>query len=206
MRNALLTLAIALLVTGTSGAATPIGAQELPGADLPQARSQFQRQEPRAAAATVRVAAAFVRQQLDRCRDEAIGMELLAAESRLERLADRLRAGQVGSVRGLDTVFAAVDRTLARHHWKLAATTWASPRQGTPALLGRDLSAAAGYLERALMAERGEVDAVAALAITEARRVAARIAAAPTAAPPKETGAAIEGIGRLVVLTTVAAR
>jgi hypothetical protein len=126
----------------------------------------------------------------------------MTAEERLDRLVARLRAGAVGSVATLDNAFAVTDRLLAEHHWRLAARAWAIPRLSTPRALADELSASALTFARALHWEGRTPDGEVATGLADARRVAAALAAAPgtelRAAAPKESGAVLDALGRLV--------
>lgn len=195
-------LAAAALLAALPGS---LGAQPTTsdyGADFPTVRAQFLDRETRQAAFTLSEASGFVRQQVGRAFDADCGMRLMGAEERLDRLVARLRTGAVGSVATLDSAFASTDRLLAEHHWRLAARAWAVPRLSTPRVLGAELDATAFTYARALGWEGRTPDGEAAAVLADARRVAATLAAATTtdlrAAAPRETGAVIDALGRLV--------
>jgi hypothetical protein len=200
MRDRLLMLVAALAVAAAPGETR---AQSQYEANFPVVRHQFLRKDVRQAAYTLMLASAAVRQEVGRCRDEGMGTRLLAMESRLDQLTRQLRADDVSSVATLDDAFAAADRLLAEHHVRLAGWSWATPRAATRTELGRDLGAAAFHFRRALRWEGGTLDETATRAVEDAERLSARLA--DGASPPKETGAVIDALSRVIVPAQVIA-
>jgi hypothetical protein len=194
------------LVTLTLGAllgtalAAPAMAQEpsfAPPADFGRARAQFVEGKYRPAANTLRFVSVEVRRQLGRSQHEALGMQLLAAEERLERLAASMASGQAGAVSTLDATFAATDRLLAEHHASLASVAWDRRARSRMDTLAIDLGTAASYYERAFRWEHRAPAPEATSAIAAARELATRIASDPRL-PPKETGTVIATLLRTI--------
>jgi hypothetical protein len=200
MRNRLLTLAAALLSAAAPAAAR---AQANYQADFPAVRHQFLRGEVRQAAYTLMLASAHVRQEVGRCKDGGVGDRLLAAEARLDRLVTQLRAGQVTSVSTLDATFAAADLLLAEHHVRLAVWGWENQRASSPAEIGHGLDRATFHYVRGVQAEGRTLDASTRRVVDDAQRLARQIA--DTERLPKETGAAIAALSRVIVPPQVVA-
>ena len=200
MRNRLLTLLAALAVTSA-----PIGAQQPQySADFPAVREAFQRGDVKRAAYTLQLASAHVREEVGRCRDGEVGTRLLAAESRLDALAAALKGGSVSSVETLDAAFVATDRMLAEHHVRLATWGWSNLRQSSGWQVGYDLGAAAKHHVRGTRASGRALDDAARQTVADAERLANAIALSPDALP-KETGAVIAALGRVILPPQVVA-
>ena len=190
-RRILMALAIALAVL--LSAARALG-QGLP--DFPTVRRLYTEHESARSAYALNVASVYVRQQLGRSHDDAVGTRLMAAESRLDQLAARLRARGVDSVATLDSTFAQTDRLLAEHHWRLASWELGA-KDVARATVGEDLGAAARFLARSFTFTGRAPDDATAQAIAEARRVADAIAT--TNALPRDTRDVLETLGRRIV-------
>ncbi|MCU0649210.1 MAG: hypothetical protein MUF00_14520 [Gemmatimonadaceae bacterium] len=184
--------------------AAPLWAQEAsfpPAADFTSVHEAYAAGKVRPAATALRIASVELRRQLGRSQNDAIGMQLLAAESHLDNLASTIARGSGGAISNLESTFAATDRLLAEHHVTLANLAWERrARRASMDTLATDLGTAASYYERAFAWERRAPSAEAAAAIASAKSTARAIAAAPSA-PPKETGLVI---GTLLRTMTVA--
>ena len=164
--------------------------------DFPTVRRLYTAHEPARAAYALNVASVYVRQQLGRSHDDAVGTRLMAAESRLDQLAAGLRARAVDSAATLDSAFAQTDRLLVEHHWRLASWELGA-KDVARATVGEDLGAAAHFLARSFTFTGRAPDDATAQAIAEARRVADAIAT--TNALPRDTRDVLETLGRRIV-------
>ena len=135
-------LALVLALAALLSAARALG-QGAP--DFPTVRRLYAEQQAPRAAYALSVASVYVRQQLGRSHDDEVGTRLMAAESRLDQLAARLRARAVDSAATLDSTFAQTDRLLAEHHWRLASWELGA-KDVARATVGEDLGAAARFL------------------------------------------------------------
>jgi hypothetical protein len=197
MRIRVLTLVATLLAT-----AAPLGSRAQQGryeADFPVVRAAYLRNDVRQAAQTLLMAAAHLREEVGRVKEADIGNRLLAAESRLEALAQQVRAGGVSGVAALDAAFAAADRLLAEHHARLAVWSVANLRQVTAPQLGHDIEAAAAHHVRAAHEAGRALDAPAQQLLADAQRLAGQLATR-TEPPTKElVEPTIVALGRLLV-------
>jgi hypothetical protein len=91
-----------------------------------------------------------------------------------------------------------MDRLLAEHHVRLATWGWSNQRQSSGWQIGYDLGAAAKHHVRGVRESGRALDDAAKLVVADAERVASRIALAPDALP-KETGAVIAALGRIIL-------
>ena len=185
--SALLAAAVAAAVT-----AAPLAAQsELIALD--KVHQLLSGGQARTAANTLRQVSVEFRNEIGRCRDEALGAQLMELEPRVDRLADRIARGEVGTAAQLDADFAVIDRLLAVNHIQLAQTGWGLRRFGRLEGVANDLLAAADYATRAARwahaAPAPEVQAA-----IDGARAAATALRASLQAPPAETGAAIEAL------------
>lgn len=184
--------------------APTLTAQSDPAADFGAAREQIARGDPQHAALTIALASVYVRQQVGRCHDAGLGTRMLAAESRLDALSARLRASAAPAATALDAAFAATDRLLAEHFWRMAEEGWKDQRNVPTAAVGHDLGSGAMHLERALRGEGRAPGAETLAAIADARRIGAQLVHAPDKRPA-ETGRIIDALGRQIVGTVVTA-
>lgn len=143
--------------------------------DFAKARREFVAGQPRAAANSLLMASLGVRQQVGRCRDNAVGAELLAAESSLEKLATDLRTGTVKDVRTLDAALTKIDLNLAHHHLLLVKDVIKRPRADNIPTAVRDLDRLAYHFERSFTLNGRRPNDEQAAAITEARGLAKEI-------------------------------
>lgn len=127
-----------------------IRAQQDDDIDFLKARKEFVAGQPRATANTLLASSLGVRQQVGRCRDETVGVQLLDAESSLEKLAAALRSGTVKDVKTLDAALTKIDRSLAHHHLLLVQAVFARPRADNIPTAPRDLERTAHHFERAI--------------------------------------------------------
>lgn len=127
-----------------------IRAQQEDDIDFLKARKEFVAGQPRATANTLLASSLGVRQQVGRCRDETVGVQLLDAESSLEKLAAALRSGTVKDVKTLDAALTKIDRSLAHHHLLLVQAVFARPRADNIPTAPRDLEHTAHHFERAI--------------------------------------------------------
>lgn len=144
-------------------------------ANFPKARKEFVAGQPRAAANTLLQASLAVREQVGRCRDEGVGVQLMEAESQLEKLAAALRAGSVTSVKTLDAALGKVDRVMALHHLELAVAVAAHPRPDNIPMSARDVERAAFYFERSFTLSGQKPSADQAALLDRARKLSKAI-------------------------------
>lgn len=186
-------LALAALVLATPAS---LRSQE-EDIDFAKARREFVAGQPRAAANSLLMASLGVRQQVGRCRDEAVGTELLGAESSLEKLASALRAGTIKDVKALDAEFTRIDRFLAHHHLLLVKEVLKRPRADNIPTAARDLDRLAYHFERSFTLSGKKPNEEQAAAIAEAQKLAKEIETSN--AMPGTASAAIAVIEKLVV-------
>ncbi|MCU0635950.1 MAG: hypothetical protein MUE41_13830 [Gemmatimonadaceae bacterium] len=181
--------------------AVPLWAQEAsfpPAADFTTVHEAYVAGKVRPAATALRIASVELRRQLGRSQSEALGMQLLTAESHLDNLASTIARGSGGAVSNLEATFAATDRLLAEHHVTLANLAWERrARRASMDTLASDLGVAASYYERSFVWERRSPPPDAVAAIASARSTARAVATAPTS-PPKETGTVIGTLLRTI--------
>jgi serine protease Do len=132
-----------------------------------KARESFLRGDFQAAATAIRKGEAFVKQEADRATREA-KQSLMTSSEDLRKLADELRKGEIHSVKELDSVFARTHHALARYYQEKASKSWA---QKAIMETGRYLRLAAVHLENALAWAEYRIEAGAATAVDEARRL-----------------------------------
>jgi len=164
--------------------------------EFAKARKEFVAGQPRAAANTLLASSLGVRQQVGRCRDVAIGTELLEAESTLDKLAGALRAGSVKEVKALDETLTRIDHALARHYVLLVKATLARPRADNIPVAADDLERAALHFERSVTLAGGKLGADQTAAIAEARKLSAEIRASN--AMPVGTSAVVASMEKLL--------
>ena len=197
MRIRVLTLVATLLAAAApAGTGAPQSRYE---ADFPVVRAAFLRNDVRQATQTLLMAAAHLREEVGRAKDGDVGNRLLAAESKLEALAQQVRAGSVSGVATLDAAFAAADRLLAEHHARLAVWGVGNLRQVTAAQLGHDVEAATAHHARATREAGRTLDAPSQQVIADAQRLAGQLTSM-TDPPSRELiEPASAALGRLIV-------
>lgn len=121
---------------------------EPPVADFVSVREQFVAGQTRQAAQTLLRSTLYIRHQVGRSRDEVVGMQLLAAESQLEKLASALGAGRSTGLKGLEQALTQVDRVLALHYVQVATASLIRPRDGEIPGIARDMQRGALHFER----------------------------------------------------------
>lgn len=169
IRSACLALAVLLLATPAT-----LRSQE-ESIDFAKARREFVAGQPRAAANSLLMASLGVRQQVGRCRDQAVGSELLSAESSLEKLATALRAGTVKDVTSLDVELSKIDRFLAHHHLLLVQEVVKHPRADNIPTAAGDLDRLAYHFARSFTLSGKKPNEEQAAAIAEAQKLAKEI-------------------------------
>lgn len=189
-------VAFALVAAAVAAAvaATPATAQvELIGFD--RVHQLFNAKDTRAAARELRQVSVEFRNEIGRCRDEALGARLMELEPKFDVLAGRITAGTLTTASTLEDEFAIIDRLLALNHQQLAATAWTFRRFGRIEGVGADLAVSARYVVRAARWAHQPLDDPMQKLVNEALAIAERIKADPTN-PPAETGAVIEALGK----------
>lgn len=122
--------------------------EEPPVADFSGAREQFIAGDTRQAAQTLLRSTLYIRHQVGRSRDEVVGMQLLAAEGQLEKLAAGLGNGRSTGLKGLEQALTQVDRLLALHYAQVATASLVRPRAGDIPVIARDMQRGALHFER----------------------------------------------------------
>lgn len=127
----------------------PLGAQdEPPVADFTTVREQFIGGQSRQAAQTLLRSTVYLRHQVGRSRDEVVGMQLLAAETQVEKLATAIGSGRGPGLKELDQALSQVDRLLALHFVQVAGGTLLHPRATDVPVIARDMKRGALHFER----------------------------------------------------------
>jgi|APMI01.1.fsa_nt_gi hypothetical protein len=125
-------------------------AQDEIAADFTAAHAQFASGQVRPAANTLIRSTLYVRQQVGRSKDEVVGMQLLSAESDLEKLAGALRGGREMTLKAFDAELQRVDRLLAQHFVQMAVGAIAHPRTEDSPLIAKDIRRGAFHYERTI--------------------------------------------------------
>jgi len=172
-------------------------------ADFAKARQQFVAGQGRAAAQTLLVSSVHVRQQLGRSHDEVVGMALLDAEGRLEKLASAIRAGTITGVKTLDQSLTSIDRLLAQHHLQMASALIKRPSVEEIPVLGQDVDRAAFHFERSITLDGRTLIAEQTTAVSDARALAKEIAT--TNSIPKSAADVVAALERQVLMVGVVA-
>ncbi len=172
--------------------------------DFATARKQFVAGQPRVAANTLLQSSLGVRQQVGRCRDDAIGAQLVDAESRLEKLAMSLRAGQVNGVKALDQTLKHIDHVMALHHLTMATAAIAHPRPDNIPVAARDLERAAFHFERSLVIDGTKLTAEQVALLGDVRKLVKGIEESQKF--PSDAGAVTKLFETQLASTTVAAK
>lgn len=187
---------LAALAFGATIAAAPLAAQtELIGLDKVQ--QLLAAGQARVAANTLRQVSVEFRNEIGRCRDEALGAQLMALEPRFDRLAGQLQRGEITAPAQLEPDFAVIDRLLAVNHIQLAQTGWGLRRFGRLEGVANDLAVAADYATRAAKWAHEPLAPETQRVIEEARAASARLRA-NLENPPAETAAAIEALAAIL--------
>lgn len=185
---------IALVLLSLAATAGTASAQvELIGFE--RVHQLFSAKDTRAAARELRQVSVEFRNEIGRCRDEALGARLMELEPKFDLLAGRITAGTLTTASTLEEEFAVIDRLLALNHQQLAATAWTFRRFGRIEGVGADLAVSARYVVRAARWAHQPLDDPMQKLVNEALAIAERIKADPTN-PPAETGAVIEALGK----------
>jgi hypothetical protein len=193
-----------MLLTLAACATTPIPvfAQEDPAADFRAAHEQFAAGHPREAANTLIRSTLYIRQQVGRSRDEVVGMQLLNAESDLEKLAASMRDGRSSSLKAVDGELIRIDRLLAHHHVQMAIGA-IGKRGEEPGAIARDITRGAFHFERTFTIDgRAPATEIAAL-LTDVRTLAREIES--TKLVPRTAVATLTVFERQVAGTTAVA-
>jgi hypothetical protein len=172
--------------------------------DFATARKQFVAGQPRIAANTLLQSSLGVRQQLGRCRDDAIGAQLIEAESQLEKLATALRSGQVNGVKALDKTLKHIDHVMALHHLTMATAAIAHPRADNIPAAARDLDRAAFHFERSLVIDGTKLTTEQVALLGDVRKLITNIEASQKF--PGDAGAVTKLFEAQLASTTVAAK
>jgi hypothetical protein len=147
-------------------------------ADEPQehfqsARESFLKKDFQRAAEEIRKAAAFVKVEAGRAKDDG-KQSLLTSVRDLDKLADEVERGTTSSVKQLDDAFGRADHALAAHHHRMAKEF---ETQKAAQKAGYELKAAALYVEQGLAWAGEKADASGAAAIQGAQTLAGKLIA-----------------------------
>jgi hypothetical protein len=165
--------------------------------DFVKARKEFVAGQPRATANTLLASSLGVRQQVGRCRDETVGVQLLDAESSLEKLAAALRAGTVKDIKTLDAALTKIDRTLAHHHLLLVQAVFARPRADNVPGVPNDLEHTAHHFQRAITLNGSKLSPEQQSVIDGLRKLATEIGASN--AVPSTAAAQLKEFEKLII-------
>lgn len=157
------------------GCVTPVSAvaqEEPPMADFATVREQFVDGQVRLAAQTLLKSTLYIRHQVGRSRDEVVGMQLITAESQLEKLASAIGSGRGTGLRDLEQALAQVDRVLALHFVQTAGAALLHPRADDLPVVARDMKRSAAHFERSFTLVGRTITSDAAVAVADVRSVA----------------------------------
>lgn len=199
-RQAMLAACLFVPLTATVSIAQ---AQDEPAAEFKTAHEQFSAGQLRPAANTLLRATLYIRQQVGRSRDEVVGMQLLNAESEIEKLALGLREGRTVSVKVFDQTLIGVDRLLARHYVQMAAGAIAHPRADDLPVAARDIRRGAFHYERTITLDGHAVPAEIATLLSDVRTLAGEIES--TKMVPKTAAATLAVLEKQITGTAVMA-
>lgn len=178
-------------------------AQDEPAAEFKTAHEQFAAGQLRPAANTLLRATLYIRQQVGRSRDEVVGMQLLNAESELEKLALGLREGRTMSVKAFDQTLIRVDRLLAQHYVQLAVGAIAHPRADDLPVVAKDIRKGAFHYERTITLDGRAVPTEIVTLLTDVRSLAGEIET--TRMVPKTAAATLAVLEKQISGTAVMA-
>jgi len=166
MRN---TIVLATLLLMPASAATQSGP---PVADFVSIREQFISGQTRLAAQLLLQSTLYIRHQVGRSNDEVVGMQLLAAESQLEKLANTVGNGRPTSLRALEQALTQVDRLLAQHYVQTATALLVRPREGDVPVIASDMQRGALHFERSFTLDGRAPSSDAKVILADVRSVA----------------------------------
>ncbi|WP_461412276.1 hypothetical protein [Gemmatimonas sp.] len=169
MRN---TVVVATLLLMPASAAAQSGP---PVADFVSVREQFIGGQTRLAAQLLLQSTLYIRHQVGRSNDEVVGMQLLAAESQLEKLANAVGNGRPTSVRALEQALMQVDRLLALHYVQSASAMLVRPRDGDLPVIANDMQRGALHFERSFTLDGRAPPSDASVVLADVRSVATAV-------------------------------
>jgi hypothetical protein len=189
-----------LLLAACAITPVAVAAQDDLSADFRAAHEQYAAGQPRQAANTLLRSTLYIRQQVGRSTDEVVGMQLLNAESELEKLAFAMREGRGGSLERVDAALVRIDRLLAQHHVQTARG--AIGKRGEDAtLIARDIQRGVFHFERTFTLVGGAPAGDAMTVLADVRALAGEIDRTRTI--PKTAVATLTVFERQILGTTV---
>ena len=167
--------------------------QDEPVNHLARATEALNKRDPKSAATELRKAAFFVKAHAARA-EGAAKSDLQAGAAKLENPARRVEHGVVKSQDELANALAATYLNLARYHYLAAVKEQA---KDDVQAVKRDMTTAAGYVERHLQSAGAAIDQATQTVLADARRAGQSVESAADKGEAR-TGRALESLGRKI--------
>lgn len=167
--------------------------QDEPVNHLARATEALNKRDPKSAASELRKAAFFVKAHAARA-EGAAKSDLQAGAAKLENLAGRVEHGVVKSQDELANALARTYLNLARYHYLTAVKEQA---KDDVQAVKRDMTTAAGYVERHLQSAGAAIDQATQTVLADARRAGQSVESAAGKGEAR-TGRALESLGRKI--------